>query len=329
MYKIFLTLIACIGMLSATLPAQASKPLVVYSSGPASLARALAHDFEQQTGTKVELYAASTGKVMARLAAEKAHPRADVVILANWTAGLALADQHQVYPFRPTDIVKRLRASLATPGPFLPIGADTVSIVVNTKQVADPQGLNDWFALDGARWHAKVTMPNPLLSGTASDFVLAFTARYGERAWDYFKALKREGTIWPGPNAAALRPVELGARAAMLSAVGHTSLKAKQKGNALALVFPKSGTVLIPRPILIMKSSQNKALAERFVRYSLSAAGQAHVAKALLIPALRTVAPAASWPDLKSVHFISADWQQLATRRTQVLTRFRHDVLGQ
>ena len=328
MYKRFLALIVtlCAAM---SLPAQAAQTLVVYSSGPASLARALARNFERQTGAKVELYAASTGKVMARLAAEKNHPRADVVILANWTAGLALADQKEVYPFHPADIVKRLRPALDTQGPFLPIGGDTVSIVVNTKKVNDPQSLDDWFALEGAAWHGEVTMPNPLLSGTASDFVLAFTARYGDRAWNYFKALKAEGTIWPGPNAAALRPVELGARSAMLSAVGHTSLKAKEKGNSLALVFPKSGTVLIPRPILIMRSSHDKALAERFVRYSLSEPGQKLVSSALLIPAVSAVQPAAIWPDLSSVKFISADWQKLAGQRTQVLERFRRDVLEQ
>ena len=327
MYKRFLMLIA--GLVTAVaLPAQAAQTLVVYSSGPASLARALAHAFEQKTGAKVELYAASTGKVMARLAAEKNHPRADVVILANWTAGLALAEQDAVYPFHPAGIVKRLRPALDAKGPFLPIGGDTVSIVVNTRQVSDPQSLNDWFALEGARWHGKVTMPSPLLSGTASDFVLAFTARYGERAWNYFKALKAEGTIWPGPNAAALRPVELGARSAMLSAVGHTSLKAKHKGNALALVFPKSGTVLIPRPILIMRSSHDKALAERFVRYSLSGPGQKLVSKALLIPAVSAVQPSSIWPDLSTVKFINADWQKLATHRTQVLDRFRRDILG-
>lgn len=325
MYKLFLIFfLACLA-----LPAEAARTLVVYSSGPASLARSLAHAFEQRTGTKVELYTASTGKVMARLAAEKNHPRADVVILANWTAGLALADRHEVYPFRPADVIRRLRPALDVKGPFLPIGGDTVSIVVNTRKVKKPQSLSDWFSLQGPRWRRQVTMPSPLLSGTASDFVLAFTARYGQRAWRYFEALKREGTIWPGPNAAALRPVELGARSAMLSAVGHTSLKARHKGNALTLVFPKSGTVLIPRPILIMRSANDKALAERFVRFSLSMQGQKLVSKALLIPAVRGVHPAPIWPSLSKVKFIAADWQKLATQRTHVLERFRRDVLGQ
>ncbi|WP_127902974.1 extracellular solute-binding protein [Solirhodobacter olei] len=328
MLKRFLP-VATAMLVAFSLPAHAAQTLVLYSSGPGSLAKALAKGFEHSTGTKVELYTASTGKVVARLSAEKGNPKADVVILANWTAGLALADQQPVETFRPEDIVKTLRPSLDAAGPFLPIGGDTVSILVNTKKVSDPSSLTDWFALNGKAWDDRVTMPNPLLSGTASDFVLAFQAEYGQRAWDYFNALKAEGTIWPGPNAAALRPVELGARSAMLSAVGHTSLKAKAKGNALDLVFPKTGTVLIPRPIFILKSAHNMDAAKAFVRYSMSPAGQKLVSKALLIPAAASVEPAKIWPDLSSVKFIHADWTKLAGERAKVLAKFRKDVLGQ
>ena len=65
------------------------------------------------------------------------------------------------------------------------------------------------------------------------------------------------------------------------------------------------------------------------MRYSLSEPGQKLVSSALLIPAVSAVQPAAIWPDLSSVKFISADWQKLAGLRTQVLERFRRDVLEQ
>ncbi|MDE3080208.1 MAG: extracellular solute-binding protein [Paracoccaceae bacterium] len=320
--------IAVAAVAAFSLPAYAAKTLVLYSAGPGSLAKALAKGFEKETGTKVEVYTASTGKIVARLSAEKANPKADVVILANWTAGLALADQQPVETYRPDAVVKTLRPALNADGPFLPIGGDTVSIVVNTKKIADPKSLDDWFALEGATYKDQVTMPNPLLSGTASDFVLAFAARNGQKAWDYFKALKDEGTIWPGPNAAALRPVELGARSVMLAAVGHTALAGKKKGNPLDLVFPKSGTVLIPRPILILKSAHDMEAAKKFVDYAMSKTGQEMVSKALLIPAMKEVKPAKIWPDPETMTFIEANWTKLAADRAQVLERFRKDILG-
>ena len=44
--------------------------LTVYTAGPGSLAKSLASGFEQQTGVKVTVFQATTGKVMARLEAE-------------------------------------------------------------------------------------------------------------------------------------------------------------------------------------------------------------------------------------------------------------------
>lgn len=56
--------------------------LTVYTAGPGSLAKSLASGFEQQTGVKVTVFQATTGKVMARLEAEQANPQADVLISA-------------------------------------------------------------------------------------------------------------------------------------------------------------------------------------------------------------------------------------------------------
>ena len=306
----------------------AAADLVLYSSAPGSLAKALAAGYEKQSGQRVDLYVSSTGKIMARLAAEAAHPHADVVILADWTAGLALSQQGEVQPYRPEHLVRLLGPQLAAAGPFLPIGGDVVSMVVNSGEVKAEQFPQDWFDLAAPQWQNKLTMPDPTLSGTASDFVIAFVADNGQKGWDWFKQLKDNGCIWPGPNASALRPVEMGERSLMVAGVGHTALKAKQSGNTLDLVFPKSGVLLIPRPIVVMKSSQQIPQAERFVDYALSAAGQQDVAKSLLLPAVRDVPPAAIWPDLKTMRVLPVDWTALATQRKNVLERFDRDILG-
>jgi iron(III) transport system substrate-binding protein len=302
--------------------------LTVYTADPASLANDLAKGFTAATGTDVRVYAATTGQEMARLQAEEGRPQADVVILAAWSAGLDLQDQGAVYAYRPAAALRTLRPGFAPPGDFLPIAADTVSIVVNTAVLPKSATPRDWFDLTQPAWNGKVSMPDPLLSGTSSDFVLAFVAQYGDHGWAFFRALKAAGAIWPGPNAAALAPVSSGARWALLAGVGHTALDAKAQGNALDLIFPSSGTVLIPRPIVILKSSPDKALAQKFVDYALSPAGQQLVAKANLLPASASVPPAAGWPDLKSIRFVSPDWSALAKSREAVLKQFAADILG-
>jgi iron(III) transport system substrate-binding protein len=302
--------------------------LTVYTADPASLANDLAKGFSAATGTDVRVYAATTGQEMARLQAEEGRPQADIVILAAWSAGLALEAQGQVFGYRPAAALKELRPGFAPVGDFLPIGGDTVSIVVNSSAMPKDATPRDWFDLQQPAWSGKISMPDPLLSGTSSDFVLAFIAQYGDRGWAFFRALKAAGAVWPGPNAAALAPVSSGARWALLAGVGHTALDAKAQGNTLDLIFPSSGTVLIPRPIVILNSSPDKALAQRFVDYALSPAGQQLVAKANLLPASASVPALPGWPNLKTIRFVSPDWSALAKTREAVLKQFATDILG-
>ena len=320
----------CAVLLAAALccgGAASAATITLYAAGPGGLDRALASAFEKASGNKVELWASSTGKVLARLQAESANPRADVVILADQSAGLALQEQGVVAPYRPQAVLDKLRPALDLPSDFLPMGADTVAMVVNTQHGAGGQVPKDWDDLVKPAYKDQVSMPNPLLSGTCADFVLGFAQQRKDGGWPFFASLKRNGAIWPGPNAAALAPVKLGAREVLMAGVGHTSLAAKKKGNSLDLVLPESGTLLIPRPLVILKSSKEMKAARQFVDFVMSDAGQQLVAKALLIPAVSHVKANAIWPDLDHAHFWKVDWNRMAKDRAATLKRFDAEVI--
>jgi len=308
-------------------PVRAAAILTVYAADPAAMDRELTAAFQQQTGGAVDLWASSTGKVLARLQAERSHPHADVVILADQSAGLALQSESVVARYRPQPALDRLRPALRLPSDFLPMGADIVSIVVNMQRLPAGAGPRDWSDLLTPAYRDQVSMPNPLLSGTAAEFVLGFLQQRGDAGWQFFAGLKRNGTVWPGENAAALSPVTLGARSVLAAGVGHTALEAKRRGNSLDLVLPTSGTLLIPRPIIILNSSAQIETARRFVDFVLSDAGQAIAAKALLIPAVTTVGTAPIWPSLDHARFWPVDWDRMAQDREAALKRFDADVI--
>jgi len=315
--------LACVGTGSAA-------TLTLYSAAPASLAKMLARDFSKQTGNHVAVWTSSTGKVMARLAAEANHPHADVVMVADWTAGLELASNHMVYDYQPENIEKNLFPAMQLKGPFLPYGADTVSIVMNSK--AMPKGTampTGWFGLTAPAWKNRLTAPNPLLSGTASDFVIAFVDKYGNKAWQYFGQLKANGTVWPGTNHAALLPVLSGERSGMVECVGHAAVAAKAQGNSIQLIYPKEGTMLIPRPIMIMQSAPDKKLAEQFVNFVMSQSGQKLVAKYDLYPSLKGIPAKPILAKLGTFPTMTVHWDEFAKTRTAVLAKFRKDILGQ
>ena len=71
--------------------AQADEGVVtVYMPSPTGLNAKYVAQFEKQTGIKVKLFEGTTGKILARLEAEKSNPVADVVVLAYWSDGLAV-----------------------------------------------------------------------------------------------------------------------------------------------------------------------------------------------------------------------------------------------
>ena len=85
------------------------------------------------------------------------------------------------------------------------------------------------------------------------------------------------------------------------------------------MIFPASGTVIAPRPMMILKTSQHADDAKAFIDYVLSPEGQARVADAWLMPARRDVA--AKRPLLDALKVLPTSGEG-SSERSAVLTRF-------
>lgn len=88
--------------------------------------------------------------------------------------------------------------------------------------------------------------------------------------------------------------------------VDYMALRAKAKGSPVEFVFPAEGATYVTEPVAIMAGAANKADAERFVDFVLSAAGQQLVADMGYIPARNGVASPEGFParaDLKLMAF--------------------------
>lgn len=130
-----------------------------------------------------------------------------------------------------------------------------------------------------------MTTPDPALSGASLDLLIGLQNGMGDKAWALFDDLKNNGMVVSGPNAQAVTPVMQGAKAAVFGAVDYVSYGNIDQGESLKVIFPASGTVIAPRPMMILKTSQHADDAKAFVDYVLSPEGQARVADAWLMPA--------------------------------------------
>ncbi len=289
--------------------------LTVYTAGPGSLAKSLATGYEKKTGVKVNIFQATTGKVMARLEAEQANPQADILISASWDTAEDLHNRGWLLPYASSN-AEKVPDALKTPE-YVAQGVSALGIVWNTKSgTPEPK---EWKDLTSGDFKDKVTTPDPALSGASLDLLIGLQNSMGDKAWTLFDELKQNGMVVSGPNAQAVTPVMQGAKAAVFGAVDYVSYGNISQGESLKVIFPASGTVIAPRPMMILKTTQHADDAKAFVDYVLSPEGQALVADAWLMPARTDVA--AKRPLLNDLKILPTT-NDGTSERSDVLQRF-------
>lgn len=289
--------------------------LTVYTAGPGSLAKNLASGFEQQSGVKVNIFQATTGKVMARLEAEQANPQADILISASWETAEDLHKRGWLLPFTSAN-AEKVPQTLKS-ADYVAQGISALGIVWNSKSgTPEPK---EWRDLTAPAFKDKVTTPDPALSGASLDLLIGLQNGMGDNAWQLFDDLKKNGMVVSGPNAQAVTPVMQGAKAAVFGAVDYVTYGNIAQGESLKVIFPASGTVIAPRPMMILKSTQHEQEAKAFIDYVLSPEGQKMVADAWLMPARTDVA--AKRPLLSELKLLPTQ-SDTGSERSEILKRF-------
>ncbi|HVZ02042.1 MAG TPA: ABC transporter substrate-binding protein [Dongiaceae bacterium] len=294
----------------------AADSVTVYTAGPAGLIDKLAAGFKQKTGTDVDVFQATTGKMMARLQAEAANPVADVVISASMDTATDFGKQGLLLDYQSPNAAKV--PDFLKSANYVTQGISALAIAWNPKSgTPKPE---DWSDLAKPAYKDLVTMPDPKSSGSAYELVAAL-ASAPSLGWDLFKSLGENGMIVPGANDQAVTPVLQGAKAAVFGAVDYLAFGQIKKGESLEVVFPKSGTVIAPRPMMILKSSKHPDQAKAFIDYVLSDEGQAMVADAQLMPARTDIQ--ASRPLIGDLKVLEVD---PANDRDATLKKFSEEV---
>lgn len=302
-----------------------AQSVTLYTAGPAGLAKSMAKSFTAKTGIKVDVYQATSGDVLARLEAEKAKPRADVVVLASWGEGLTVRQRGFVEAYSSPE-AKKLRSRWSDRG-LAAQGGAALALILNANEVKKEQQPQSWFDLAAPFWKDALTMPDPTLSGSAAEFLAIFAQLYGDKIWKFFEELARNGLAVPGPNNAALNPVLSGAKKATLAGVDYITFGQIAKGEKLAIHYPKEGTAIALRPTFVHQGAPHRDEARKLVDFTLSDEGQNLVAKTFLIPARADVKSQRPGPgDFK---VFEADWNFVEKNQAQLVSRFRKEIVEQ
>jgi len=306
-------LLAATALAAGLAASVASAEITVYTAGPAKLIEKLTAGFTASTGVKVDVFQATTGKVMARLQAEAANPVADVVISASWGTATSMAKDGLLLAYTSPNAAKVpdfLKTDTAVAE-----GVSALAIAWNpTSGTPRPA---DWTDLAKPDFKDLVTLPDPAKSGSMFELVSALDSAMGETI---FADLAANGAIVAGANADALNPVLQGAKAAVFGAVDYISLSAKAKGESVEVIFPASGTVVAPRPAMILKSTRHADEAKQFIDYILSEEGQQMVADTYMMPARTDIA--AKRPKIDELTLLPLDADKAYGARKETLATF-------
>lgn len=294
--------------------------LVVYSAGPEGLANKIIEEFEAQTGVKVEMFQGTTGKILARMEAEKSNPVVDVVILASLPSAQGLKSDGLTLPYPEAKNADKLNPDWSdSEGNYFSTSASALGIAYNTKLVSTPP--TSWNDLTLPEYKGQINIPDPTLSGSALDFITGYLSDKGENGWSLFEEFSKNNVAVAGANQEALDPVITGAKSMVAAAVDYMTYKAKAKGEPVDIVYPKEGTVISPRPAAIMKSTQHEENAKAFIDYLLSDEAQKLVSDAALLPG-RTDIKAENRANLDEIPLFQADWVWMNEHGTEVTDKF-------
>lgn len=296
---------------SETNPAETEKQLsgkvTVYMPSPAGLADKLAAAFTEKTGVEVEQFQGTTGEILARLEAEQANPVADVVILASWTDGLSMKDGGKLESYTPANADKINEGWLDSDNTLFGYSASAVGVIYNTTVFSELNA--DWADLAAAQYKGNIAIPDPEKSGACKDF-LAGLVTGADNGETIMKAWADNGLTVPGANKAALEAVTTGEKGILIAGVDYNAYSSISKGEPLSIYYPASGTVVNPRPAMILKTAPNMDNAKAFVDFLFSDEAQKLVADAYLLPG-RSDIKCANRTNLEDIPQLPTDWNEM------------------
>ncbi|MCL2456648.1 MAG: ABC transporter substrate-binding protein [Defluviitaleaceae bacterium] len=297
----------------------------VYMPSPAPLADRLSEGFEALTGVKVEVFQGTTGEILARLEAESANPIADVVILASWSDGLALREEGGLMSYVPRGAEKMHPTWIDSKNVLFGMSASAVGVVYNTTLI--PELSADWAELANPDFRGELAFPDPVRSGSAKDFLAGHINKFGEAdGWAVWESLAENGMTVPGANAAALEAVTTGEKSILVSAVDWNVYTSINRGEPLAFYYPASGTVINPRPAMILETSQNTDNAKAFMDYMLTDEAQELIANAYLIPGRSDISSSLR-PNVSDITVLDVNWDWMMEHATAIAQKF-NDIMG-
>jgi len=294
-----------------------TQSVVVYNAVSPKVMTAFVEEFQKQNpGVKVDVISGGSGELLTRLQAEKANPRADVLVGPDVDVFDAAIDLFEGYKTKEDAAFPR--PAVGPDNKYYGFSTNFQVFIVNTKMMPITAAPQTWTDLTKPEYKGKVLMANPAQSGSAYSQLIQILQLHG---WDTMDKLTRNATFVTSSKL-AYQNVAKGE-----IPIGLTSefnvLASKADGFPVEALYPKDGTALINDASGIIKGGPNTANAKKFMDFITSKqAAQMIVDIDKRRSARSDVAPPAGLPDATSLKTFPYDYKLATTMRKANLERF-------
>lgn len=299
-----------------------SKEVNVYMPSPSSLNEKYIQQFEDKTGITVNFFEGTTGEILAKLESEKSNPIADVVVLASWSDGLNYAENNELLSFTPLNSDKLYSGWKNDDNTLFGTSASALGVIYNTNQIESLDA--DWKDFTKAEYKDLVCIPNGAKSGSFKDlmagYMYSFSSDKANLDYSTWEGIANNGLSIPGANKAALQAVISGEKAILIGGVDYNAYTSIAKKEAIKIYYPKSGTLINPRPAMVLKSSKNQENAKKFVEYLLSDDAQKLVSNAYLLPG-RSDITCTNRTNVSDIPQFSTDWEWMRKNSDTIIKK--------
>lgn len=273
----------------------------------------------------IEWFQAGSEKIAARLDAEltAGAPGADLLMTSDPTYYERLKARHVFHPYASVRALKLDRRLVDRDGAFAACRLSVMGLVHGVLPVPAPQSFAD---LLDARFSGRVTLPDPLGSGTMLSSLLVWE-QLGRT--DIASALRHSNATSSGGGTAVIDRIVRGEALVGVALFENVALAKKTTINGAAstlrFVVPKEGAVVVPGQLAILSKTAHLTAAQRVYDFLLSEPAQrVMIAHALHSPFDDLPAPQ-DGPSLQSLPL--QDWAKLAPLADQAKRRWQTSFL--
>jgi iron(III) transport system substrate-binding protein len=294
--KLFLTaaskLAATAALTLVAFGASAQKTqLTVYTALETDQLKAYQTAFEKANpGIEITWVRDSTGVITAKLLAEKANPRADVV-MGVAASSMAIFDaEGMLVPYAPMGL-ERIDAKYRDPkNPPTWVGMDVYGAVIcfNTVEAAKrnlPKP-ETWKDLIKPVYKGQIVMPHPASSGTGFFDVTAWLQMWGEpEGWKFMDGLHQNIAQYMHSGS---RPCASAASGEYVMGISfeYRANREKSQGKPIDLIFPKEGLGWELEASGIHRGTKNLEAAKKLMDWSITDEAMALYAKNFAVVAV-------------------------------------------